>query len=99
MDSPDFWVSGALAAHDKKATQGCQCGYFGDPSHECVCGPTQVQRYRARVSGPLLDRIDIQVEVPGVRYRELADHNPSETSAAIRERVVTARSSSNALAD
>lgn len=50
-----------------------------------------MQRYRARVSGPLLDRIDIQVEVPGVRYRELADHNPSESSAAIRERVVAAR--------
>jgi len=67
------------------------CGYLGDPQHDCVCTPQQVQRYHARISGPLLDRIDIQVEVPAVRYKELADHADSETSATIRARVEGAR--------
>jgi len=70
---------------------GCVCGYQGDPTHDCTCSAVQIQRYRARISGPLLDRIDIQVEVPAVRYKELADHTASETSAAIRARVARAR--------
>lgn len=74
------------------AMNPCPCGFHGDPGHECVCAPAQTQRYRARVSGPLLDRIDIQVEVPGVQYRELSDTNPAEASAAIRGRVIEARS-------
>ncbi len=67
------------------------CGFQGDSSHECTCSALQIQRYRAKISGPLLDRIDIQVEVPAVRYKELADQSPGESSAAIRGRVDTAR--------
>ncbi len=69
------------------AMNPCPCGFFGDPQKECTCSTLHVQRYRARISGPLLDRIDIQVEVPPVRYRELADHSAGEASAAIRARV------------
>jgi magnesium chelatase family protein len=74
------------------ATQGCPCGFYGDSSsHECTCSALQIQRYRAKISGPLLDRIDIQVEVPPVRYKELADHSLSESSSDIRARVERAR--------
>ena len=66
-------VFGRSAAHGKQATRGCPCGYFGDPQHNCVCGPLGVAGYLARVSGPLLDRIDIHLEVPAVKYRALAD--------------------------
>lgn len=64
---------------------------FSDPQRECTCALPQIQRYRARISGPLLDRIDIQVEVPTVKYRELADTSGSEPSQAIRTRVNRAR--------
>src|SRR3989454_8499827 len=67
------------------------CGYLGDPQHNCSCGPVGVQRYLARVSGPLLDRIDIHLEVPAVKYRALVDQGGGEPSAAIRERVDRAR--------
>lgn len=70
----------------------CPCGYFGDPNHPCSCTPGTIQRYQAKISGPLLDRIDIHVEVPAVKYRELADDRRGEPSEAIRERVETARS-------
>ncbi len=73
------------------AMNPCKCGFYGDPQKECTCSTLEVQRYRARVSGPLLDRIDIQVEVPGVAYRDLADHSPSESSPDIRTRVERAR--------
>jgi len=73
------------------AMNPCPCGFHGDPTKECTCATLQVQRYRARISGPLLDRIDIQVEVPAVRYKELADQAPGETSSAIRGRVDRAR--------
>ncbi len=73
------------------AMNPCSCGFFGDPQHECTCSPQQVQRYRARISGPLLDRIDIQVEVPAVKYKELSDKATGEDSAAIRTRVNQAR--------
>ncbi|MDD9857756.1 MAG: YifB family Mg chelatase-like AAA ATPase [Gammaproteobacteria bacterium] len=72
----------------------CPCGYLGDASGRCRCTPEQVQRYRMRLSGPLLDRIDIQVEVPPVRYRALSRAQPGaaeEMSEAIRRRVVAAR--------
>src|SRR5207247_11094194 len=69
----------------------CKCGYFGDPKRECRCSPLDVQRYRDRISGPLLDRIDIHVEVPAVQYREMSSNVPGEASAAIRERVERAR--------
>lgn len=73
------------------AMNPCQCGYLTDPVHRCLCTPHAVQLYRNRVSGPLLDRIDIQVEVPTVAYRELLDDRRGEDSRAIRDRVVLAR--------
>jgi len=73
------------------AMNPCPCGYFGDPQHNCVCGPLGVERYLARVSGPLLDRIDIHLEVPAVKYRALADQGGGEPSEAVRERVDRAR--------
>jgi magnesium chelatase family protein len=73
------------------AMNPCPCGFLTDPQKECVCTPPQVHRYRSRVSGPLLDRIDIQVEVPTLRYQELASKDPGESSAAIRQRVNAAR--------
>jgi magnesium chelatase family protein len=76
-----------LASHDKNATQGCPCGFFTDPQKECTCTPLQIQRYRSKVSGPLLDRIDIQVEVPTLRYQELASKDVGEPSSVIRQRV------------
>jgi hypothetical protein len=69
----------------------CPCGYFGDLKRECRCGPTQVHRYRQRISGPLLDRIDLHIEVPAVEYRDIASTRTEEASAAIRERVQHAR--------
>ena len=65
----------------------CKCGYFGDSRRLCTCTPTQVNRYRSRISGPLLDRIDIQVEVSNVDYEDLSSTENSETSAEIKKRV------------
>jgi magnesium chelatase family protein len=73
------------------AMNPCPCGYFSDPNHECTCTYTKIQRYRSKVSGPLMDRIDIHVEVPAVRYRDLAGQHEAETSADIRERINRAR--------
>lgn len=73
------------------AMNPCPCGYSTDPQHECSCSPPQIQKYLSRISGPLLDRIDIHIEVPAVKYKELASRDLSENSAAIRERVVQAR--------
>ena len=67
------------------------CGFLSDPNHICQCTAQQLQRYRARVSGPLLDRIDIHVEVPPVRYADLTADEPAEPSTAIRQRVNAAR--------
>jgi magnesium chelatase family protein len=69
----------------------CPCGYFNHPEKECVCGPGIVQRYLGRISGPLLDRIDLHVEVVPVSFDEMVANRKSETSAQIRERVVMAR--------
>lgn len=74
------------------ALNPCPCGYLGDTRHQCRCTPTQVQRYRGRVSGPLLDRIDLHVEAPALSISELRAAQDGETSATIRARVVTARS-------
>jgi len=76
---------------DRKATQECPCGFFGDPMRECHCSPPQIQRYVSKISGPLLDRIDIHIEVPAVKFKELRGEHTSEDSAAVRERVVRAR--------
>ena len=73
------------------AMNPCPCGYRGDPRRECRCLSTQVQNYRSRISGPLLDRIDIHIEVPSVRYQDLSGIQRGDTSAVIRERVAAAR--------
>lgn len=73
------------------AMNPCACGFFGDPTRECRCSPAQVERYRSRISGPLLDRIDIHVEAPAVNYKELSSRESAEPSSAIRERVTHAR--------
>jgi len=73
------------------AMNPCPCGYLSDPRHQCTCTPSQIYRYRRKVSGPLLDRIDIHIEVPAVPYKELSTDFAGETSEAIRERVVRTR--------
>ena len=75
------------------AMNPCPCGFYTDTQHECTCSPVMIQRYRSRISGPLLDRIDIHIEVPAVRYKELVDRSRGESSSAIRERVNRARGS------
>ena len=69
----------------------CPCGYYGDPNHHCVCTPGQIQRYMNKISGPLLDRIDIHCEIQAVPFAELSNMKPGEPSSAIRERVIKAR--------
>jgi len=73
------------------AMNPCPCGYYNHPEHDCTCKPGEVKKYLNKISGPLLDRIDIHVEVTPVPFRELADIRPSEKSALIRERVLKAR--------
>ena len=77
------------------AMNPCPCGYYGDPKRACRCSPGQVERYRQKISGPLLDRIDLHVEAPSVEYKELSDNVPAESSAIIRERIVNAREIQN----
>lgn len=69
----------------------CPCGYYGDPTHHCVCTPGQISRYLSKISGPLLDRIDIHCEVAVVPFNELSQMHPGESSAVIRQRVIKAR--------
>ena len=69
----------------------CPCGYYGDPTHHCVCTPGQIQRYMNKISGPLLDRIDIHCEIQAVPFAQLSQMKPGEPSAVIRERVIAAR--------
>ena len=69
----------------------CPCGYYGDSTHHCVCTPGQIQRYMNKISGPLLDRIDIQCEIQPVSFSDLSRMQPGEPSASIRERVIAAR--------
>jgi magnesium chelatase family protein len=73
------------------AMNPCPCGYAGDSVRECTCAPAMVTRYQKRISGPMLDRIDIHVEVPRVEYAKLADPLPAEGSTAVRTRVEAAR--------
>lgn len=75
----------------KKVTQVCPCGYYNHPEKECVCGPGVVQRYLNKVSGPLLDRIDLHVEVTPVSFDQMTADRKSENSVEIRERVIKAR--------
>jgi magnesium chelatase family protein len=69
----------------------CPCGYYGDPRRACSCAASAVSRYQKRISGPLLDRIDIHLEVPRIPHEQLAERRPGEPSAAIRARVERAR--------
>ena len=74
------------------AMNPCRCGYYGHPTQKCTCSPLEVKRYVSRISGPMLDRIDLQVELPSLSYDELANSNTvEESSASIRERVTRAR--------
>ncbi len=73
------------------AMNPCPCGYYSDPNHECTCTPTQIQRYMSRISGPLLDRIDIHIEVPAVKYSELTAKPKGDPSVVIRQRINRAR--------
>ena len=69
----------------------CPCGYYGDPTHHCVCTPGQISRYLSKISGPLLDRIDLHCEVSVVPFAQLSEMKPGEPSSVIRERVIKAR--------
>ena len=84
-------VFGHLTQYGRWATQPCPCGYYNHPDQECVCAPGMVQKYLNRISGPLLDRIDIHVEVVPVPVDVLSDNRPSEKSKVTRERVIAAR--------
>ena len=88
-ETVDYPASFMLVA----AMNPCPCGHYGEnnPAHPCTCTPAQVHRYLSKISGPLLDRIDIQCEIEAVPYEQLRDTQPGESSAAIRERVLRAR--------
>jgi magnesium chelatase family protein len=73
------------------AMNPCKCGFHGDPLHQCMCTPHQIQTYRSRVSGPLMDRIDIHIEVPAIKFNEIAADTTAEASSCIRDRVTRAR--------
>ncbi len=69
----------------------CPCGHYGNPTHQCSCTPTQIQKYTGKISGPLLDRIDIHVEVPAIKYQELRASRSGEKSSDLRQKVIKAR--------
>lgn len=73
------------------AMNPCPCGFYGDPRHACTCTPSAVHRYRSRISGPLLDRIDIHIEVPALKYDEMTLRRPDENSRSVSDRVAGAR--------
>lgn len=73
------------------AMNPCKCGFFGDPFHQCICTPHQIHTYRSKISGPLMDRFDIHIEVPAVKFREISSDEQAEKSNDIRERVTKAR--------
>ena len=73
------------------AMNPCPCGYYNDPHHQCECTPTQIKRYMAKISGPFLDRIDIQCEIQPIPFTDLSKAKPGEPSAVIRQRVIAAR--------
>jgi magnesium chelatase family protein len=78
------------------AMNPCPCGFFTDPKRACQCTPPQIQRYRAKISGPLLDRIDVQIDVPAVPFRDLSADRSQESSETIRSRVMRARAAQRA---
>lgn len=85
--SLEFPANVMLAA----AMNPCPCGFYTDPNKECTCSTPQIQRYMSKISGPLLDRIDIHIEVAGVKYKELSSDRSGEPSSAVRKRVIKAR--------
>jgi magnesium chelatase family protein len=87
LNSSTFPASFVLVA----AMNPCPCGYMGDPKHTCKCSPMQIERYMGRISGPLLDRIDLHIEVPAVPYQELAARQDGTSSASMRAQVQQAR--------
>ena len=100
----DHWVTISRAASTLTYPAGfmlvaamnpCPCGYYSDPNHACSCTAPQIQRYRSKISGPLIDRVDIHVEVPAVPYRDLTDRPAQESSQDIRERVTRTRAIQN----
>ncbi|MCE5194994.1 MAG: YifB family Mg chelatase-like AAA ATPase [Nitrospiraceae bacterium] len=98
LENGDVTVSRAVASITYPANfmlvaamNPCPCGYLGDSRHQCTCTTGQIHRYRTKVSGPLLDRIDIHIEVPAVPYKELSTEHSGERSESIRERVIKAR--------
>jgi Magnesium chelatase, subunit ChlI C-terminal/Magnesium chelatase, subunit ChlI len=90
-DSFGFSALSVMGRNGKKATRPCPCGFLGHYSGIGHCTPDQVSRYRNRISGPLLDRIDLHIEVPAVPEKDLGSRRSGESSAAIRERVTAAR--------
>lgn len=80
-----------MKTSNSSVLNGCKCGWQGDSKHACRCTHVQIQNYRNKISGPLLDRIDIHIEVPSVRYQELASLGAGEPSTEIRKRVIAAR--------
>jgi magnesium chelatase family protein len=89
-----FWGNGRPEVSDHylgHCPHGCPCGYFGDPTRECTCSQSSITRYQKRISGPLLDRIDIHLDVPRVDYEKLSDARAGESSGAIAGRVEAAR--------
>ena len=87
-----FNTLSVIRSHGKRQRGICSCGYLGHPSGKCRCTPEQIARYRGRISGPLLDRIDLQIEVPSLPAEDLlaGRHGPGESSAAVRARVAAA---------
>jgi magnesium chelatase family protein len=75
----------------KAVPHGCPCGYFSDSSRQCKCSPREIQNYLSKISGPLLDRIDIHIEVPAIKYRQMRSKKESKSSAEIRKEIEMAR--------
>lgn len=95
MDKRPAWVYSVVSRNAYKATQVCPCGFFNHPDKECICAPGVVQKYLSKISGPLLDRIDLHVEVTPVHFDELTSAFAAEKSADIRARVIKAREVQN----
>ncbi|MFC1770088.1 YifB family Mg chelatase-like AAA ATPase, partial [Nitrospirota bacterium] len=98
LESGEVTISRAIASVNfpakfmlVAAMNPCPCGYYGDMRHDCTCSSGQIHRYRSRVSGPLLDRFDIHIEVPAVPYKDMSAENSGETSAVILDRVMDSR--------
>jgi magnesium chelatase family protein len=91
MDNLVSMACGSFSGIGKKATQECPCGYYNHPEKECICPPGAVQKYLSKISGPLLDRIDLHVEVTPVNFSELSSDRLAEKSEDIRQRVIVAR--------